>query len=234
MPYVPSQKTIPPAEDRKVIDAALEPVVHKAALVITRNSSLKKIYRQFFIMVARDLWTMLANPGDVDEGLSKGEVCGLARAIYETGAKYGYEGAFLGELNYAITRFIQRVPQVKVAQGAWKDTDELRYWLYAETVAALIYASRHTEDFDIAVDGVFIDIKDEYKWRVNRSYETLQIIKSGDCYDTPYYNKPVEVVNENGSHVGYVYVDLKRSDKTLHVDVLQGRFVLYTVGGKQT
>lgn len=234
MPYVPSEKTIPPAEDRKIIDAALKPVVYKAAEAITRNSSLKKVYRQVFVMIARNLWTMLSNPDEVISGPSGSEIWNLSRAIYETGFKYGYEGAFLGELNYAITRFIQRVPQVKVGCGDWKDSDELRYWLYAETVSALVYASRHTEDFDIAVDGVFIDIKDEYKWRVNRSYETAQILKSGDCYDTPYLNKPVAVFDEGGNHVGYIYVDVKRSPKTLSLDVLQGHFVLHTEGGKQT
>lgn len=232
MPYVPSEKTIPPAEDRKIIDAALEPLIQKAADEITNNASLKKIYRRIFVEVARYAQQMVA-AGDVRGVVGDDPEWGLARAIFDTGAKYGYEGAFLGEFNYAFTRFIQRVPQIKVKQGVWKMTDELRYWLYGETVAALVYASRHTEELDIAVDGIFIDIKDEYKWRVNRPYETAQIIKSGDCYDTPYYNKPVELVDEDGNHVGHVYVDLKRSESTLYLDVLPGRLVLHTDGGKE-
>lgn len=224
MPYVPSKKTDGKSIDREVLDVAVEDLAQKAAGEITNNASLKKVYRFIFVRVASDVHTMLTSPSVVAS--CEDPEWDLAKAIYETGAKYEYEGAFLGEFNYAFTRFIQRVPQVKVQWGAWKMTDELRYWLYAETVAALVYASRHTEDLDIAVDGVFIDIKDEYKWRVNRSYETAQIIKSGDCYDTPHYNKPVEVVDEKGNHVGHVYVDLKRSEETLHVDVLPGRFVL--------
>lgn len=148
----------------------------------------------------------------------------LAQTIYDVGAKYDYEGAYLGEFNYAFTRFIQRVPQLKVQSGAW--AQELRYWLYASTVSALAYASRHTEDLDIGVDGVFIDIKDEYKRRVNTAYEAEQILKSGDCYDTPYYTRLVEVVDENGTLVGYQEIMLKRSESTLGQDLLNGRIVL--------
>ena len=130
----------------------------------------------------------------------------------------------MGELNYAMTRFVQRVPQIKVANNSW--TQELRYWLYARTVSALIYASRHTEDLDLGIDGVFEDIKDEYKRRVNTSYEAAQILKSGDCYDTPYYTRLVEVVDEDGNLIGHMEVMLKRGDETLTKDMLDGVFVL--------
>ncbi len=220
MPYVPSEKTIPPANDRKVIDAALEPLAQKVAAEITNNSSLRRIYQLVFIGVASDLQCFLWKEPVTVSSYLKWE---LAKAIYRAGTKYEYEGAYLGEFNYAFTRFIQRVPQIKVERGDWKD--EFRYWLYSETVSALISASRHTESLNIGVDGVFVDIKDEYKWRV-RSYETAQILKSGDCYDTPYYNKPVEVVDESGGLIGHVYVDVKRSEATLNVDLLSGQLVL--------
>lgn len=223
MPYIPSKKTDGKSTDREVIDAALAPLVQSVAAEIKNNFSLRKIYERIFIEIASHLKNILECPGLIKSGYT-GPTWNLARAIYETGAKYGYEGAYLGEFNYAFTRFIQLVPKVKVERGDWKD--ELRYWLYAETVSALIYASRHTESLDIGADGVFVDIKDEYKWRVNRSYETAQIKKSGDCYDTPWYNKPAEAVDEDGNHIGHVYVDLQRSEKTLNIDLLDYQFVL--------
>lgn len=220
MPYVPSKKTDGKSTDREVIDAALAPLVQSVAAKITNNFSLRKIYELTFFQVASDLSNILETPNVIGGSLT----WNLAKAIYETGAKYGYEGAYLGEFNYAFTRFIQLVPQEKVRRGDWKD--ELRYWLYAETVTALRHAENQTEYLDIGVDGVFQDIKDEYKWRVNRSYETAQIKKSGDCYDTPCYNKPAEAVDEDGNHIGHVYVDVQRSEKTLNIDLLNYQFIL--------
>ncbi len=222
MPYVPSEKTFPPAEDRKVIDKALEPLAQRVAKAIVKNSDLRREYRRVFVWVTKDLYTILNKPNAVSRGLE----WDLAKAIYETGTKYDYECAELGEFNYAITRFIQRVPQIKVARGDWKDTDELRYWLYANTISALVYASRHTEDLDVGLDGVFIDIKDEYKWRVNRAYEAAQIIKSGDCYDTPFYTRLVELVDENGKVIGHTDIYLKRDPSTLDKDVIGLQLVL--------
>jgi len=205
MPYVPSEKTIPPAEDRKIIDAALEPVAQEAATLIISNAALLPAYKSVFMQIAQYL-TDLASKTEAP----KDSIGNLARAIFETGEKWGYEGAFLGELNYAMTRFIQRVPGIMVELGKWKEKDELRYWLYARTVSALIYASRHTENYGIGIDGVFEDIKDEYKRRVNTAYEAEQIVKSGDCYDAPYFTRLVEVVDDSG-HVGYMEIMLKRT-----------------------
>ncbi len=220
MPYVPSEKTLPPAEDRKILDEAVEPVARKAVAAITTNFSLIKEYKRVFRAVAGRIHRLLSvcveSPDNPETN--------LAKAIYEVGAKYGYEGAFLGELNYSITRLIQRVPQIMVENGAWKE--ELRYWLYAATVEALTYAQDQTKTLGVGISGVFEDIKDEYKWRVNRSYEAAQIIKSGDCYDTPYYGRLVEVVDEEGKHIGYMEVWLKRSPETVNLDVLKGQIVL--------
>ncbi|OGD30900.1 hypothetical protein A2833_03135 [Candidatus Azambacteria bacterium RIFCSPHIGHO2_01_FULL_44_55] len=220
MPYVPSKKTDGKSTDREVIDAALEPLAQSVAEDITNNFSLRPIYEQTFIRVAYDLRDILKSPSVVGNGLT----WDLAKAIYETGAKYGYEGVYLGEFNYAFTRFIQRVPQIKVKRGDWKD--ELRYWLYAETVTALCHAEKETEHLEIGVDGVFRDIKDEYKRRMNTAYEAAQIVKSGDCYDGPYYTRLVEVVDEEGRLIGHMEVMLKRSQDTLHKDVLDRQLVL--------
>ncbi len=223
MPYVPSKKTVPSAEDREIINPVVERLAQRVAMSVVKNLDLMKEYRRVFVRVANDLHTILTNPNIFGPGDLEWN---LARTIYKTGAKYGYECAELGEFNYAITRFIQRVPQIKVARGDWKESDELRYWLYANTVSALVYASRHTEDLDIGLDGVFIDIKDEYKWKVNRPYEAAQIIKSGDCYDTPFYTRLVEMVDENGKVIGHTDIYLKRDPSTLNKDVLDLQLVL--------
>lgn len=222
MPYVPSEKTNPPAEDRKIIDVAVEVLANKAAAEIKSNLSVIEIYKDMFSAVSEELFALL-------EGVKRsGESpeAKLAAAIYEIGAKYGYDGAYLGEFNYGLTRFIQRVPQIKIASGKWKPTDEFRYWFYAATASALTQASRFTEDLDIGVDGVFEDVKDEYKRRVNTAYEAEQILKSGDCYDTPYYTRLVRVVDEGGNLIGHMEVMLKRDASTLHKDLLDGEIVL--------
>ena len=221
MPYVPSEKTMPPAEDRKILDKAVETAARETAKRIKNNLSLIKEYKKVFLKVARKLrrLSLVTCKETSDSPEAK-----LAKAIFEVGEKYDYEGAFLGELNYSFTRFIQRVPQIMVENGAWKE--ELRYWLYAATVEALTYAQDETKTFGLGISGVFEDIKDEYKWRVNRSYEAAQIIKSGDCYDTPYYGRLVEVVDEEGNHVGHMEVWLKRSPETVGLDLLKGRIVL--------
>ncbi|MBI2035508.1 MAG: hypothetical protein HYT12_02380 [Candidatus Liptonbacteria bacterium] len=222
MPYVPSKKTDGKSTDREVIDAALEPLARSVAAEITNNFSLRKIYGRVFVGVAGNLRDILADPNLV--GVEP--EWHLAMAIYETGAKYGYEGAYLGEFNYAITRFIQLVPQFKVERGDWEKKNELRYWLYAETVSALRAAENSVEAYNIGLDGVFRDIKDEYKWEVNRSYEIAQILKSGHCYTTPFYSRPVELVDEDDKHIGYLEIPLERTPETLNVDILPYKLVL--------
>ena len=224
MPYVPSKKTDGKSVDREVIDAALEPLAKKAALAITNNKSLIRVYKNSFIRVVEVLDQLLH---DLEvEDLS--EEARLAIAIYEVAKPYAYEGAELGELNYATTRFIQRVPGLKVERDDWKQ--ELRYWMYASTVEALILASLRTAKWESGFGGVFEDVKDEYKRRVNTAYEAEQILKSGDCYDTPYYTRLVPVVDDSGKAVGYMEIMLKRDPSTVKLDVLPGHLVLYTDG----
>lgn len=219
MPYVPSEKTVPPAEDRKVIDAQVEIIATIFADMITDHLSLIRIYREAFGGISNALDSLLKG-GTVSDSPE----AHLARAIYETGEKYSYGGAYLGELNYAITRFIQRVPQIKVANGTW--TDELRYWVYATTVEALMWIHNFTLEWGIGLSGVFMDIKDEYKRRMNTAYEAWQIVKSGDCYDGPYYTRLVPVVDESGSVIGYMEIMLKRDPKTVGLDLLDDEIVL--------
>ncbi len=225
MPYVPSEKTDGKSQDRNVLDDAIEVLAKEAAGKITNNLSLIFFYNQIFVGIGIRLHNLL-NSLVISkfDPVSVSPESQLASTIYELGKSYGYEGAFLGELNYSITRFIQRVPQIKVERKEWKD--EIRYWLYAATVEALTSASAKTESLKIGVSGVFEDVKDEYKRRVNTSYEAAQILKSGDCYDTPYYTRLVEVVDDGGVVVGHQEVMLKRSDKTLKQDTLDYQIVL--------
>lgn len=130
----------------------------------------------------------------------------LADGIAQVAATYKYDGAFLGELNYSLTRLIQHLPRSLQEFQGFKD--EIRYWMYAGIV------------------GVLVDVKDEYKRRVNPAYEAAQIEKSGDCYDTPYYTRLVDVVDQQGIKIGTMEVQLKRSPETLNIDKLPLKIVL--------
>lgn len=221
MPYIPSKKTDGKAVDRDILDVAVERAARDAAAKITNNLSLIGTYRDIFLNAAiaiNDRYTR-------GEGANDSTEDSLGATVWNVGTSHGYEGAFLGELNYAITRFIQRVPGIKVERGDWAKKDEFRYWLYAATISALLAASRKSEQYGIGLDGVFEDIKDEYKRRVNTAYEATQIVKSGDCYDTPYYTRLVQVVGDSG-RIGYVEIMLERSTDTLGKDVLDGTLIL--------
>lgn len=215
MPYVPSRKTIPPAEDREILDPFINALAEDLAGRITDNKTLSREYKASFHKIGVLLRDLLLS-GKKTPGVSKERA--LAEAIYDVSEKYGYWGAHLGELNYAITRLIQRVPQIKVAKGEWKD--ELRYWVMASTYGALFRAAIEAGILNIDIDGVFLDIILEHKWKVNRAYEIAQILKSGDAYDAPWYMRVIELVDEEGKVIGHQEVALKRSPETVDLDLL--------------
>ena len=124
----------------------------------------------------------------------------LASKIAEVSARHGYEAAFAGELNYSLTRLIQEIPRQLMKAGQIKE--ELRYW-----IQPLIY-------------GVLLDVALEHKRRVNVAYEAAQIVKSGDCYDTPYYTRLIPIEDRSGNVIGHQEVMLKRSPDTLDIDEL--------------
>ena len=101
---------------------------------------------------------------DDREVLDKG-VQALVEAIGEVSIRHKYDGAFAGELNYSLTRLLQDIPRELVKRGQF--SEEMRYWMQP-----LLY-------------GVLLDVVLEHKLRVNTAYEAAQIVKSGDCYDTP-------------------------------------------------
>jgi len=209
MPYVPTL-------DRPAIDYAVEQAAVDLCYRIAENFDVLKAYKDIFCEVAFGL-------RDLSFGLSAPMAPYLVRVISEAGKQYGYQGAFLGELNYAITRLIQRVPQLMVKSGKWQAKDELRYWLYAVTVEALIFTAQQMVTEGTGIAGVFEDIKDEYKRRVNTAYEAAQIVKSGDCYDTPYYNRLMKIVDKEGNEIGKILVDMPRTEATLHTDVIEAK-----------
>ena len=148
----------------------------------------------------------------------------LGRTIFDVARKYNYIGAWLGELNYTTTRIIQEIPKALVKKGLMKT--ELKYWYHAEIVGYLGALTHHfqsiqnTNWIDQGFAGVFEDVAQEYKRRVNTAYEAAQIIKSGDCYDTPYYSRLVNVENYSGEVIGHFEVMLKKSKKTLKKDII--------------
>ncbi|PJE50760.1 MAG: hypothetical protein COV29_03450 [Candidatus Yanofskybacteria bacterium CG10_big_fil_rev_8_21_14_0_10_36_16] len=217
MPYVEQP-------DRAPIFKALGPVVRNAVQDIKVNSDLFEVYVKTLVQLDEELEGLVKGLYLPESPEHHGAVFRLAKAIFEVSLRHKYDGAYLGELNYAVTQFIQLVPRKKVEIGDWNE--EFRYWIYARTVSALncvahVLAGRARE-----ACGVFEDVKDEYKRRVNSAYEAVQIIKNGDCFDTPYYTRLIEVVDNRGDHVGYQEVMLKRSKETVGENVLRGVFAI--------
>lgn len=137
---------------------------------------------------------------DDDRAVLNPAIKQMSEAIATVAARHKYEGAFAGELNYTITRLIQEMPRELVKVGSI--SEEMRYW-----IQPLMY-------------GVLFDVVLEHKRRVNVSYEAHQIVKSGDCYDTPYYTKLIEVKDAMANHVGYQEVMVKRDPETVNEDII--------------
>lgn len=226
MPYVPSKKTDGKSTDREILNVVIEGLALKLADQISNNLSLVKFYIRSFLKTARLLRRLLRGWPIL---FTESPEAKLAIAIYKTSKLYGYEGAYLGELNYPIFRILQRVPQILVMRGVWKN--ELRYWLYACGVEALFAVALKTAKWGVGIGGVMIDIKDEYKRRINLPYEAEQIIRHGDCVDAVYYTRIAEVVDESGNKIGYQEVMLKKSDDTLFKDVLGYQIVVRKKSG---
>lgn len=132
----------------------------------------------------------------------------LGQKIFEAGkgAGEGGQAEWLGRFNYSITRLIQDVPHIMVVNLEWQA--EFRYFLYALTAGALeqsaldIRSRKVSGNREWVINGLvgsLFDVKDEYKRRVNTSYEAIQIKKSGDCYDVPFRTEIVEVKDPEGN-----------------------------------
>jgi hypothetical protein len=216
-PYVPSRKTDGKSEDREIIDIAVDALALELATRITNKYSFLPEYKNVFMSIARELFALKFGL-DIENTIG----VNLASAIWKSASNHNDEMAELGELNYAVTRLIQRVPQIKVERGDWEEKDELRYWLYALTAEALLWVHNKTLEWGTGTSAVFMDVLLEYKFRVNQAYEAEQIVKNGDCYDAPNYSKLVRVHGQDGKFVGHIHVLVKRSDETLKNDTLNG------------
>jgi len=194
MPYIPPK-------NRPPIDEAVDMLAKEIAdsmQAAKETAELGSRFRSAFMAVSRYI-------RDAESGKSQAagdKAQALARTILEMGASYGIKGGWTGELNYAMTRLLQAVPYQLYKKGEW--LEPLRYWIYAEAVGALTRTAwdLHTECADDYIGnglcGVFIDIKDEYKRRVNTAYEAAQILKSGDCYDRTTFRTQLVPVSLNG------------------------------------
>ena len=204
MPYIPP-------ENRPAIKAAIDSLATEIADALGRErktAELSELYRNAFGRIA-----------DAVDALERGDSIGtsspdrLARAIVEAAKAYNTKGGWLGELNYALTMLIQEVPRKMKASGAWDES--LRYWIYAETVGALVRTSyeihsRHANTWiGNGLAGVLVDVKDEYKRRVNTAYEAAQILKSGDCYDDAPFRTRLVAFEHDGVR-GYIEIMLPK------------------------
>jgi hypothetical protein len=208
MPYIPPQ-------NRPAIDQRAEALADRIALRLEKENltaAISEVYRDSFMKIARGIAALekgAAPPQPADEEQA------LAQTIVAAAKAYQQQGGFLGELNYALTRLIQLVPYRMHQRGVWKEA--LRYWLYAETVGALVrtsyelHAAFGNDWISNGMAGVFEDVKDEYKRRVNTAYEALQILKSGDCYEkAPFHTQLVEF--ETGGAKGWIEVMLPKQE----------------------
>jgi hypothetical protein len=179
MPYIPP-KNRPPIN--KCVDALADEVASTLASKGV-TAEVSEHYRTAFV----DICSFIARLEQQPNAKPSTKAQELASSIVEAAKAYQQKGGWQGELNYAITILIQAVPFKMVEKGAW--TDHLRYWLYAQTVGALVrtsydmHASYGNGWIGNGLAGVFEDVKDEYKRRVNTAYEAAQILKSGDCFD---------------------------------------------------
>jgi len=205
MPYIPPQ-------NRPAIDEAVSALAREIAGVMTQNRETAEIstrLRAAFVSIARHI--IAAEKGESPAADTVAAT--LAQQILDTAAGYGLKGGWTGELNYALTRLVQAVPHELKTAGTWDES--LRYWIYAETVGALVRTAwdLHAQCGDDYVGnglcGVLIDIKDEYKRRVNTAYEAAQIRKSGDCFDLVPYRTEL-VATEVGGVKGWQEVMLDR------------------------
>ncbi|EET89757.1 MAG: hypothetical protein LVQ97_02400 [Candidatus Micrarchaeales archaeon] len=192
MPYIP-------AEDRPVLDKAVDALSESIVNELVGGNDttdISVLYRHKISEILVNLCSMETGgwPQKLDTPAGK-----LGEEIFKISEKYNYKGAWLGELNYALTRLIQEVPKKMVESGRWKE--EFRYWIYAQTAGALERSALHWNEISMPPGakwvadgfvGVLFDVKDEYKRRVNAAYEAFQIRKSGDVYTTPYKTELVE------------------------------------------
>lgn len=207
MPYIPPHNR--PPIDAKV--AVLADAIVTRLLGRGETAEMSVHYRAAF----RDIAAYIAAAEAGRASAPADPAQALAAAILAAAAGYRQRGAWAGELNYALTMLIQKVPYLAYERGEW--SEPLRYWIYAQTVGALtraayeVHATAPDDYVGNALAGVFEDVKDEYKRRVNTAYEAAQITKSGDCYDLVPYRTELTPF-EHGGVAGFIEIQLPYRD----------------------
>jgi hypothetical protein len=206
MPYIAREER--PAID-KVVDQLAERISGDLARGSNKETEISVYYRRTFVAVAGALARLERAEPVQQRGEAEGAQALAFEIFGEPSAASGDRGSWLGRLNYGLTRLIQVVPEKMVEKGVWRE--EFRYWVYAQTVGALARAAMEVDGMgdDWPIDGlvgVLVDVKDEYKRRVNAAYETFQIRRSGDCYNTRYRTELSEVKDSSGRVIGYADV----------------------------
>jgi len=208
MPYIPPN-------NRPVIDKTVDALADQLANDMCKHhhtAELSVYYRTVFHEIT-DFISATEKGASLNAATPAQSV---AQSIIETAKGYNLKGGWTGELNYAITMLIQLVPYKLYKKKEWEEP--LRYWIYAETVGALtrtaydIHSKTKNDYIGNGLCGVFEDIKDEYKRRVNTAYEAAQIRKSGDCFDyVPFKTQlvPFKVENTEG------YIEIMQPEKEL-------------------
>lgn len=207
MPYI--------APDRRpAIDQAVEVLAAELAAELAENRETSRLSVRLRDAFHR-IGACLRRAEEGADGAPNDAAARLADCIVQTASGSGMPAGWTGELNYALTRLIQAVPLQMCRLGAWDEP--LRYWIYAQIVGALTRTAwtLHAECADDPVGnglcGVLIDVKDEYKRRVNTAYEAAQILKSGDCYDKVPYRTELVSTDTGGVH-GYQEVMLPKQE----------------------
>lgn len=200
MPYIS-------AGDRPMLDAKVEALSIELATDLVKrfngDTDISLCYKESILAIV-DTLRQLEEGNDIVPHSQKDQ---LAQAIFESAKRHAYRGAWLGSLDYALTRLIQSVPAKMVANGIWKES--FRFWIYAQTIGALeraaitVHSQGKNDCVTDGIVGVLTDVKDEYKRRVNVAYEAVQIRKSGDCYNTRYRTEVVEVKDSSDKVIGY-------------------------------
>lgn len=206
MPYIAQA-------DRDKIDPAVETLAHEMARAISVNASMIPVLRHTLVAVVGAIKKVLQPEFALmlQRPQAYAAANALATNVLNAAVTHGApgDGTFLGPLNYAITRLLQRIPQIKVERDDWKH--EFRYWMSPYVSEALELAVRDTLDWGIGAAGVFRDVLEEYRERVKKPYEYAQAVKNGDCFDTPWHTKAMSLVDARGRRVGYAVAMVERS-----------------------
>lgn len=216
MPYIPPH-------NRPPIDQTVEVLAREIAGHLRESretAGISVYYREVFMAMAD--WIAENESGGNPPTDSPARMA--AASIIEAAKAYNQPGAWAGELNYALTRLIQMVPFLMFRDGLWEEP--MRYWLYAQTVGALtrtacdVHTKAGNDYVGNALAGVFEDVKDEYKRRVNTSYEAAQITKSGDCFDLVPYRTELTPFEHNGIR-GFIEIQLPHIDLAKKTDTVK-------------